>query len=67
MRQKEPSITFSSLHISVSINRPADQVYEFASNAENLPRWAVGLSSSIENVNGDKISDWNPSPFRPAH
>jgi uncharacterized membrane protein len=34
-------MTFKSLHISVSINRPADQVYEFASNPENLPQWAA--------------------------
>jgi uncharacterized membrane protein len=32
-------MTFRSQHISVSINRPADQVYEFAANPENLPKW----------------------------
>ena len=50
-------MTFKSRHISVSINRPADQVYEFASNPENLPKWAAGLSGSIENVNGDWIAE----------
>jgi uncharacterized membrane protein len=50
-------MTFKSLHISISINRPAEQVYEFASNPENLPRWAAGLSGSINNVNGDWIAD----------
>jgi len=49
-------MTYKSLHISVSINRPADQVYEFASNPENLPQWAAGLSGSIKNVNGDWIA-----------
>jgi hypothetical protein len=35
---KEISMTFTAKHISVSINRSAAQVYEFASNPENLPR-----------------------------
>jgi len=39
---KELSMTFMAKHISVSINRPATQVYEFASNPENLPKWTGG-------------------------
>jgi uncharacterized membrane protein len=31
-------MTFMAKHISVSINRPAAQVYEFASNPENMPK-----------------------------
>src|SRR5687767_397170 len=51
-------MTFArSQHISVSINRPADQVYAFASNPENLPRWAAGLSGSIEQVNGEWVAE----------
>jgi hypothetical protein len=50
------SMMFKSVHISVSINLPADQVYEFASNPENLPKWAAGLGGSIKNVNGDWFS-----------
>lgn len=50
-------MTFKSKHISVSINRSADDVYEFASNPENLPQWAAGLSGSMENVNGDWIAE----------
>ena len=50
-------MTFKSRHISVTINRPADQVYEFASKLENLPTWAAGLSGSIINVNGDWIAE----------
>ena len=50
-------MTFKSQHISVSINRPADQVYDFASNPENLPKWASGLSSSIKNVDGEWIAE----------
>lgn len=54
---KDTSKTFKSQHISVSINCPADQVYEFTSNPENLPKWAAGLSGSIKNVNGDWIAE----------
>jgi uncharacterized membrane protein len=50
-------MTFKSRHISVSIDRNVDQVYEFASNPVNLPRWAAGLSGSIENVKGDWIAE----------
>ncbi len=30
-------------HISVSISRPLTEVYAFASNPNNLSRWATGL------------------------
>ncbi len=44
-------------HISVSINRPADEVYEFASNPENLPQWATGLGGSIKKAKGEWTAD----------
>jgi hypothetical protein len=50
-------MTFKSQHISASIDRMANEVYVFASNPENLPKWAAGLSGSIENVKGDWIAD----------
>ena len=37
-----------SRHLSVSIDRPLADVYAFASDPRNLPRWAPGLGSSIE-------------------
>jgi hypothetical protein len=54
---KEISMTFTAKHISVSINRSAAQVYEFASNPENLPKWAAGLSGSITKVDEDWIAE----------
>ncbi|MEU6429448.1 SRPBCC family protein [Microbispora sp. NPDC046973] len=41
-----------SRHISVWIDRHAADVYEYASNPANLPAWAPGLGSSVENVDG---------------
>jgi hypothetical protein len=57
LNYKEISMTFTAKHISVSINRPATQVCEFASNPENLPKWAAGLSGSIKKVNEDWIAE----------
>jgi hypothetical protein len=50
-------MTFIANHISISIDRSAAEVYEFASNPENLPSWAGGLSGSIKKVNGDWIAE----------
>ena len=50
-------MAFTAKHISVSINRPAAQVYEFAANPENLPQWAAGLSGSIRRVDEDWIAE----------
>jgi hypothetical protein len=44
-------------HISLSIERSAAQVYEFASNTENLPQWAGGLGGSIKKVNDEWIAE----------
>jgi hypothetical protein len=37
-----------SRHLSEWIDRPADEVYEYASDPANLPHWAPGLCSSVE-------------------
>lgn len=50
-------MTFPAKHISVSIERSAAQVYEFASNPENLPQWAGGLGGSIKKVNDEWIAE----------
>src|SRR5690606_25510406 len=39
--------------ISLSINRPVLEVYEYASNPENLPKWAAGLSDASIVRSGD--------------
>ncbi|MEN3537393.1 SRPBCC family protein [Microbispora sp. ZYX-F-249] len=41
-----------SRHISERIDRPADEVYEYASDPANLPTWAPGLGEAVENVDG---------------
>jgi hypothetical protein len=42
-----------SRHLSVHIDRPASEVYAFASDPANLPRWAPGLGSSVVQVDGE--------------
>lgn len=50
-----------AIHISIYIDRPPDEVYQFASNPENLPHWAAGLASSeVKRVGADWIAD---APF----
>jgi hypothetical protein len=41
-----------SRHISEWIDRPADEVYDYAFDPANLPQWAPGLGSSVENIAG---------------
>lgn len=44
---RAPSITaMRTRHVSVVIARPPDEVYAFAAEPDNLPRWAAGLASS---------------------
>jgi hypothetical protein len=50
-------MTFLARHISLSIDHPATQVYHFASNLENLPKWAAGLSQSIRKAGEEWIAD----------
>jgi hypothetical protein len=40
-------------HVSVSIARPPAEVYAFASDPRNLPRWAAGLARSEVARDGD--------------
>lgn len=44
-------------HVSVSIQRSPREVYRFASDRENLPRWASGLGGTIRKVEGAWIAE----------
>lgn len=48
--------THNSMHVSVSVNRAADEVYGFVSDPANLPQWAAGLGGSIEKIEGEWIA-----------
>jgi len=49
--------TSEAKFINVSILRSSDEVYAFIANPENLPRWASGLSGSIQRVGSDWIAE----------
>jgi hypothetical protein len=51
-----------SKQISESIDRPAADVYHYASDPANLPAWAPGLGSSVENVDGHWFVQTASSP-----
>ena len=40
-------MTYESRTISVAINRPWREVYDFACIPENFPQWASGLANSL--------------------
>lgn len=42
-----------SRHLSVHVERSAADVYAFASQPTNLPRWAPGLGSAVVHEGGD--------------
>jgi hypothetical protein len=46
------SMNLESRHLSERVSRPADEVYAYASDPGNLPRWAPGLGKSVEQVDG---------------
>ncbi|MBY8881461.1 SRPBCC family protein [Actinacidiphila acidipaludis] len=50
-------MTTTSRHISAWIARPAAEVYEFARRPSNLPSWAAGLGTSVEEVDGRWVAD----------
>lgn len=43
--------------LSVTINRSAQDVYDFAATPENLPQWASGLGKSFKQVAGAWIAE----------
>ena len=49
--------------LSVSINCPADRVYAFVSNPENLPGWAAGLCRSVSKSDAGWIVETTRGPM----
>lgn len=49
--------TFPARQVGVSIARPAGDVYAFAADPANLPRWAKGLAGAIRRVGDDWVAD----------
>jgi hypothetical protein len=49
------AVTYPAKHISVSIGKNVNEVYQFISTPENMPRWAAGLSQAQLVKSGD---DW---------
>ena len=45
--------TLKSRHISISINADPAEVYKFAGDPQNLPKWVAGLSRSEMTKSGD--------------
>lgn len=55
---------FASRTLSISIARPPGEVYEFASDPENLPKWAKGLGESARKQGADWIVETPQGPMR---
>lgn len=47
----------TSLHLTVHVDRSAEEVYRFAADPAHLPQWAAGLSGSIEQRDGRWLAD----------
>lgn len=45
-----------SRHLSREIMRPAQDVYTYLTDARNLPRWAAGVSTAVDLVDGRWVS-----------
>lgn len=46
-------MTYPAKQISITIKRSSQDVYEFASQPENLPKWAAGLARSTVKKSGN--------------
>ncbi|NED79393.1 SRPBCC family protein [Streptomyces sp. SID11233] len=49
-----------SRHLSICIDRTADDVYTYASDPVNLPAWAHGLGGSIKRTDGRWVAESSP-------
>ena len=48
--------------LSVRINRPAVEAYEFLSRPENFPKWASGLGGSLRRSGDDWVAETPEGP-----
>jgi hypothetical protein len=46
-----------TVHLTVSIDRPAAEVYRYARDPANLPAWAAGLAAGIRLDRGEWVAD----------
>ncbi|MFH8760066.1 SRPBCC family protein [Streptomyces atroolivaceus] len=44
-------------HLSIHVDRPTREVYDYAADPSHLPEWAAGLGGSIEEIDGQWIAD----------
>ncbi|CAM5647231.1 hypothetical protein STAFG_5516 [Streptomyces afghaniensis 772] len=49
--------TRHSRHLGISIDRPAQEVYDYVSDPANVPGWAPGLARSLELVDGRWVGE----------
>lgn len=49
--------TFPAQHLSVTIDQAPQQVYAFAADPANLPRWAAGLAGAIREDGGEWVAE----------
>ncbi|MFF2522015.1 SRPBCC family protein [Streptomyces liangshanensis] len=54
------SIHKESRHLGVYVDRPAPDVYAYASNPVNLPAWAHGLGASVERIGDQWVAESAP-------
>lgn len=43
--------------VSEAVDLPADAVYAYAHRIENLPHWAAGLATTLQNENGEWFTE----------
>jgi hypothetical protein len=46
-----------SRHISARVDRPVGEVYDYASDPVNMPAWAPGLATSVQEVDGRWVAE----------
>ena len=62
--EEKKAMILASRTLSISIGRQANEVYEFVSNPENMPKWSKGLGKTIRRQGVDWIVDTPQGPMR---